>query len=284
MRVADRDRWADWLIQGRQRGCDERQLRGLNRALVRVRNRVLAGARLRAGMAVLDVGAGTGLLALEAARRVAASGSVVALDVSADALREPTQSGTNVGLVVGDAVSLPLADECVDAVVSRSVLIYVIDKTLAAAEFRRVLRPGGRVSVFEPINRRYQFFADVDLADLEPQRGRVLNHWLGQRDPGGAMMGFDERDLERAFVDAGFDSIELTYEVVRRRTRPTRRDVQRSLTTRPNPNMVSYEEAAREELGEEADEHLADLATALTTRSSTSTSADVYLRAQRTRR
>ena len=97
------------------------------------------------------------------------------------------------------------------------------------------------------------------------------------------MMGFDERDLERAFVDAGFDSVDLTYEVVRRRTRPTRRDVWRSLTTRPNPNMVSYEEAAREELGEEADEHLADLATALTTRSSTSTSADVYLRAQRSR-
>ena len=226
-------------------------------------------------MDVLDVGSGTGLLALDAAHRVAASGSVVALDVSADALREPTHSGTNIRLVVGDAVSVPLADECVDAVVSRSVLIYVIDKTLAAAEFRRVLRPGGRVSVFEPINRRYQFFADVDLAELEPQRGRVLIRWLGQGDAGGALMGFDERDLERAFVDAGFDSVDLTYEVVRRRTRPTRRDVWRFLTTRPNPNMVSYEEAAREELREEADEHLADLATALTTRSSTSTSADV---------
>jgi arsenite methyltransferase len=239
---------------------------------------------VRAGMDVLDVGSGTGLLALEAALRVGASGSVVALDVSAAALRELTQSGRNIRLLLGDAVSLPLADECVDAVVTRSVLIYVIDKTRSAVEFRRVLRPGGRVSMFEPINRRYQFFADVDLADLEPQRGRVLERWLGQRDLGGAMMGFDERDLERAFVDAGFDSVDLTYEVVRRRTRPTRRDVWRSLTTRPNPNMVSYEEAAREELGEAADDHLADLATALTTRSSTSTSADAYLSAQRSRR
>jgi arsenite methyltransferase len=259
----------------------------MNRRLARVRNRVLAGARLRAGMDVLDVGVGTGLLALEAARRVAVSGSVVALDVSADALRECrelTQSGVDVSLVQGDAVSLPLADESVDAVVNRSVLIYVIDKARAAAEFHRVLRPGGRVSIFEPVNSQYRFFTDVDLADLEPARRRVMEHWLAHRDPGGAMLGFDERDLVRTFVDAGFESVELSYEMVQRRTRPKRREVWLSITMRPNPNMVSYEEAAREVLGDSADDHLVDLAAALTTQSSTSVSADAYVRARRSRR
>ena len=285
--MADRDRWSDWLLHGRQRGIDERQLRALNRALVKMRNRVLASARLRSGMDVLDVGAGTGLLALEAARRAGAAGSVVALDVSAPALQEcraSIQSGTNVGLVLGDATLLPLADRSVDAVMTRSVLMYIVDKGRTAAEFFRVLRPGGRVSIFEPVNRYYRSFADVDLADLEPERGQVMDRWLSQSDPNGAMMGFDEHDLVGTFVDAGFESVELSYEYSHRRAQPKRRDVMLSLTMRPNPNMVSYEEAAREVLGEAADDHLAAVAAALTTRSSTSVSALAYLRGQRARR
>ena len=56
------------------------------------------------------------------------------------------------------------------------------------------------------------------------------------------------------------------------------------LTIRPNPNMVSYEEAAREVLGDAADDHLTALATALTDRPSTSVQAVAYLRARRARR
>ena len=50
---------------------------------------------------------------------------------------------------------------------------------------------------------------------------------------------------------------------------------------RPNPNMVSYEEAAREVLGSAADEHFAALVSALTKRPSTSVDAGAYLRARR---
>ena len=82
-----------------------------------------------------------------------------------------------------------------DAVVTRSALIYVADKARAAAEFYRVLRPGGRVSVFEPISSRYQSFADVDLSDLEPARSQVLERWVTTGAAGAAMTGFDERDL-----------------------------------------------------------------------------------------
>ncbi|WP_348240817.1 methyltransferase domain-containing protein, partial [Salmonella enterica] len=48
-----------------------------------------------------------------------------------------------------------IADSSVDVVTTRSVLIYVDDKAAAFAAFHRVLKPGGRVSLFEPINRRY---------------------------------------------------------------------------------------------------------------------------------
>jgi arsenite methyltransferase len=267
--VGPPDRWADWLIRGRQRGLDERQIRALTKALRRVRNRVLAGARLRTEVSVLDVGAGTGLLAVEARRRVGESGRVIALDISTDALAECARPGIAIGLIAGDAVALPLPDQCVDAVLMRSVLIYVADKARAATECHRVLRPGGRVSLFEPINSQYKSLADVDLSDLEPARSRVLERWQSWGDPGGAMGGFDDRDLVGHFVDAGFEAVELTHEIVHRRTRARGPEVWASLTIRPNPNMVSYEEAAHEVLGSAADEHLAALVAALTKRPST---------------
>jgi arsenite methyltransferase len=156
------------------------------------------------------VGAGTGLLAVEARRRVGESGRVIALDISTDPLAECAQPGIGLGLIAGDAVALPLPDQCVDVVVTRSVLIYVADKTRAASGFHRVLRPGGRVSLFEPINSQYKSLADVDLSDLEPARSRVLERWQRRADPGGAIRGFDDRDLVGHFVDAGFETVELT--------------------------------------------------------------------------
>ncbi len=259
----------------------------MNRTLDRVRDRVLAGARIRKGMTVVDVGAGTGLLALDAARRVGESGGVIALDVSYPALvecRRRQRSGDRPSVLVGDGVALPLADQCADAVVTRSALIYVADKARAAAEFYRILRPGGRVSVFEPINSRYQSFADVDLSDLEPARSQVLERWVTSGAAGAAMTAFDERDLTGYFADAGFESVELTLEVSRRRVRADRRDVAASLTMRPNPNMASYEETARDVLGDVAEDHLHALAAALTTRPSTSVSTHAFLRARRARR
>ena len=274
-------------MSGRGRGMDQRQVRAMTDSLARVRKRVLSGARLRQGMDVVDVGAGTGLLALEACRRVGDSGNVIALDISHDALaecRRLLQSDQRIHPVVGDAIALPLPDACADAVVARSVLIYVVDKARAAAELHRILRAGGRVSIFEPINSQYKVLADVDLSDLEPAHSQVLHHWLAGGDPGGAMMGFDERDLMRHFVDAGFESVELTHEVVHRRRRPRPHEVEAFLRRRPNPNMVSYEEAARELLGEAAAEHLGALAAALSSRLSTSVSAGAFLRCQRARR
>jgi arsenite methyltransferase len=284
------DRWAGWLTSGRQRGLDDRQVRAMRAELVRVRNRVIAGARLRRGMRVLDVGAGTGLLALETGRRVKESGTVIALDVSTDALRECSRAtrgaspAAQLTYVGGDAVALPLPDACVDAVIARSVLIYVTDKASAAGEMYRVVRPGGRVSICEPINSQYQMLAEVDLSDLEPARRQVLDRWHAGGDPGGAMTGFDERDLVQRFVEAGFESVELTYERVQRRSRANPDHVSAFLTTRPNPNMVSYEEAARDVLGAAADQHLTALATRLCSQPSTSTSAAAFLRCRRARR
>ncbi len=176
------DPWAEWLLRGRQQGMSERGTQRMQRGLTRLRDRVLARARLRPGLRVLDVGAGTGLLALDARRRVGPSGHVYALDISRDALLAARASGEQqtdtapLGLLTGEATRLPFADASLDRVFTRSVLIYVDDKAAAAREFFRVLRPGGRASLFEPINSagsRYDWLAVDGDGPLQEERDRV---------------------------------------------------------------------------------------------------------------
>jgi arsenite methyltransferase len=107
---------------------------------------------------VLDVGCGDGLIAFGALDRGA--GTVVFSDISSDLLDECRRLVAELGVaercrfVEAPAEALtPIEDESVDVVTTRSVLIYVADKSSALREFRRVLRPGGRISLYEPINR-----------------------------------------------------------------------------------------------------------------------------------
>jgi arsenite methyltransferase len=207
------DQWAEWLVRTRFDGCSEEEVASELTELASVRDRVLEAVRLEPGEAVLDVGAGTGLLALGAVEGVGPEGHVIALDISVDALEELRRSAAaaNMSYVVGRADVVPLPDDSVDAVVTRSVLIYVDDKAEAAREFHRVLRPGGRVSIFEPINIGNLLLSQaVDFSPLGElgDRLRIWNErfYANRDDP---MLNFDETDLERYFVDAGFTAVTL---------------------------------------------------------------------------
>lgn len=114
-----------------------------------LREQILQRAALQPGDTVVDVGAGTGLLALAAAPKVQ---RVLAVDIApamCDYLAAKAQSGgiDNVLVAVGSADSLPLADGCADVVVSNYCFHHLDErgKRQALAEARRVLRAGGRL-------------------------------------------------------------------------------------------------------------------------------------------
>src|SRR6266545_3376277 len=144
------DRWAEWLLE-RRFGGDSAHRDRVMPQLVEFRDRVLDGARIVAGDVVLDVGCGDGLVALGALDRVGPSGTVIFSDVSVSLLErcrsvvpEPARCQF---IHSGLPELVGIAEESVDVVTTRSVLIYVADKRAAFATLFRVLRPGGRLSI-----------------------------------------------------------------------------------------------------------------------------------------
>ena len=111
-------------------------------------HRLVADARLRAGMQVLDLGSGTGYPALLGARTVGPNGNVIGLDLAEQMLAVARRKATALGLAnvtfrTSDVTVLPFEANSFDAVTSRFCLMFLPEIPKAAAEIARVLRPGG---------------------------------------------------------------------------------------------------------------------------------------------
>ena len=99
---------------------------------------------LAAGDRVLDVGCGTGVLAREAADRVAADGQVTGLDLNASMLAVARRLRPHLDWRQGDATALPFADGSYDVVLSQFALMYFPESRTALKEMLRVHQPGDR--------------------------------------------------------------------------------------------------------------------------------------------
>jgi arsenite methyltransferase len=154
--------WTEWLKNSRFSYMSEEQRQQTLRWLLNVRDIVLDRARLQKGETVIDIGTGSGLLGFGAYERLEGNGKVVLSDAFGDCLDECRKIAAECGIedklefLQLDASDIKLPDESVDAVVMRSVLVHILDKAKPAKEFHRILKAGGRVSLFEPIIKEHQ--------------------------------------------------------------------------------------------------------------------------------
>lgn len=104
------------------------------------------------GDTVVDIGSGAGFDSLIASRLVGPAGRVIGFDMTAEMLTKAragaaAMGATNVEFREGLAEALPLPDDFADVVISNGVLNMMLDKAATLAEWRRVLKPGGRLQV-----------------------------------------------------------------------------------------------------------------------------------------
>jgi len=125
-------------------------VREIDRRFVPVVEALITRAVLTPGEHVLDLGTGTGAVAQRAAALVSPGGQVTGVDINPEMLavaqqRKEAIGLSNVRLLEGRAENIPADDNTFDVVLACLSLMYVIDRSSAAREIARVLRPGGRL-------------------------------------------------------------------------------------------------------------------------------------------
>lgn len=252
------DAWAQWLLQ-RRHGGDAQEQQAMLTVLHRYRETVLGHAQVAAGEVLLDAGTGDGLIAFGALPLVGEQGKVILSDISQDLLAHCRSLAQQRGVqdrcafLQASADDLhALEDGSVDVVTTRSVLVFVPAKEQAFREFWRVLKAGGRLSIFEPINRfgypepAHQLWG-YDVTTVQPLARKVRAVYDHLQPPStDPMLDFDERDLLRWVEQAGFAEIHLDLQVEIGSRAPAHWEVW--VHQAGNPRIPTREEAMQQAL------------------------------------
>jgi ubiquinone/menaquinone biosynthesis C-methylase UbiE len=259
---ATTDRWLQWLTKDRDAGDTELRRRTAE-LLLPIRDQILDAARLRESDTVLDIGAGDGLVGIGALQRLHADGHVVFNDISPSVIERlrvtlgALGENSRVSFVVSSVSELPerLA-ATIDAVVGRSVLIYVPDLITAFVSIAASLRSGGRIALWEPVMSLLQPLHDEPgsffgwrIPDVPEMVAEVLRAYQISIGPSDPMRTLSVAGLVEAAERAGLDQITVSV-TASSRSCPPGDDamVNRVINARPSPNAPTAAEAARQML------------------------------------
>ena len=199
-----------------------------------VTRQMLDLARIQPGQRILDIAAGAGEPAVSAAERVGPNGYVLATDISEGIVELARQVALERGLnqietraMDGEKIDLP--DDSFDAVLCRLGLMYMPHPVTAVREWRRVLKPGGRVAVIVFSTPERNSWGAMP-ASIIRRRAQLSPPGPGQ--PGPFSLG-GPGVLEEVFRQAGFAAPEVRAVPVPLRT----------------PSAAEYERVAREAFG-----------------------------------
>jgi ubiquinone/menaquinone biosynthesis C-methylase UbiE len=158
-----------------------------------LRRKTVTLASIQPGEHVLDVGCGTGTLALEVARRAGRAGRVVGVDPSSEQIArahsKAARHNVPVDFQIGVIEHLAFPDQTFDVVLSTLMMHHLPAplKRQGLAEIARVLKPGGRLVI----------------ADFKPKKERQGQ--AARFHAGGSSM----QDLAVMISDAGFEQLEM---------------------------------------------------------------------------
>jgi ubiquinone/menaquinone biosynthesis C-methylase UbiE len=175
--------------------------------LAPVTEKLIAEINAQIGQRILDIGCGTGAVAIELAGRVGPSGHVLGIDISTPMLeraRQLTPRELPADYVLADATVYPFDPESFDLLVSRFGVMFFADPVLSFRNLRSALRPKGRL-VFacwrEPRENGWMMAPLMAVYKHVPKLPQ-----LGPEDPGPFAFA-DETRVKRILGEAGFNDI-----------------------------------------------------------------------------
>lgn len=229
---SESDVWSEWLLHHRH--ADDPEYAEIMQAVVDgYADRVLDGAKLGPNMTLVDVGSGEGLVAFRAIERIGRSLRVTLTDVSAPILRHAESVAVKrnfrsqcsfLECPADNLTAIP--DATADVVTTRAALAYVADKKAAIKECFRILKPGGRLSIAEPILQDEAFYVRAlrnRVADKSLPVDRfltLLHRWKAAQFPDTAeacakspIANYSERDILNMARTVGFEQLHLQLHI-----------------------------------------------------------------------